>query len=482
MVGMSIDKDLQIEKVLEILEERVFQRAGRYLSKAEKLVIKGSWEGKDYKEIACNSGYSAYYLQSAIGPSLWIMLSDVIDEGVKVKKTTLKKVLLEVVRKDLLKQEVSKLDSDALVGKTRTYGELPEIASIYGRKEDISYLKNQIKLFKQRCISITGIGGIGKSVLVAQLIEEILIENSNAYDYVIWKNVDVCSSLDEIIRDIIKIFNLQLENEPLIKQISLVAKQLRLCRCLLVIDGFEKLAQSENFGRNKKLEYEHFFIEITKEQYQSCTIITSQLPLKEFAYLITNLPILYFKLEGLEVHAAMQMLYEKGLKGEECKELIDIYRGNPSELEAVANKINRYFAGSVQKFIECRTTVIGSRFQLMLHFQFGHPGFLSKLQRQVLIYLAEQLREDPTPIKFSEIIKYLKKQLGELSISEVIADMEILEQRSLVETTTKANQEEVSYNLQPVVKKYILIDPLGFVREEPDKTQINNYIQAVNTR
>nr|WP_100897648.1 hypothetical protein [Nostoc flagelliforme] len=88
-------------------------------------------------------------------------------------------------------------------------------------------------------------------------------------------------------------------------------------RCLLVIDSFEKLASSESF--KKRIGYEKFFIELAKEQKYSCTIVTSQIPLKEFTHVTTNLPFLYWKLEGLDCSAAMQMLYEKGLSGDECK-------------------------------------------------------------------------------------------------------------------------------------------------------------------
>jgi len=55
---------------------------------------------------------------------------------------------------------------------------------------------------------------------------------------------------------------------------------------------------------------------------------------------------------------------------------------------------------------------------------------------------------------------------SDLSISELITAMEVLEQRSLIESTKKIGKEEVQYGLEPVVRKYILVDPFGFVHNK----------------
>ncbi|MHC5772045.1 MAG: NB-ARC domain-containing protein, partial [Nostoc sp.] len=61
---MNLDKHLSIEKVLEILEEQVFQHTGRCFLDSERAVIVGTWDGKDYKEIARDSGYDFQYLRT----------------------------------------------------------------------------------------------------------------------------------------------------------------------------------------------------------------------------------------------------------------------------------------------------------------------------------------------------------------------------------------------------------------------------------
>jgi hypothetical protein len=471
---MDSYKNLDIDKILEILDERVLQHTGRHLLKSERVLIKGSWYGRDYKEIASNSGYNADYLHREVARQLWAMLSEVIGDGIPVKKISLKPALLKLAKKNYFKLEVSKLDNNCLVGKTRIYGELPKIGSFYGREREISKLKNQIHVLKRRCIVITGVGGIGKTSLAAKLLEEILLENPNVYKDIVW--IKIHSSVDNLFTKLINAFDIEIDNESIENQTLLLLKYFQLHRLLLVVDGFEKLGQIANF--EKRLEYEKLFIQLSEGNHENCTIITSQLPLEEVIYATKNLPIDSLRLEGLEERAAMRMLNEKGLWGKECKELIKMHRGNPSELEEAADRIHRLFGGSVKTFFDYRTTVIGQLLQSMLHQQFGQPGLLSDVQREIMIYLAESTSESSPPIQFYNIIEALKKQIGlEVSIAEAIRAIEILEQRSLVETYRKSGKQEVSYSLQPLIRKYILVDPFNLVRRKTSVLQISNSIQ-----
>lgn len=468
---MNSSQALDVKRVLAVLEEQVFQSKGRYLTEVEKVIIKGVWDSKDYKEIADDSGYNTYYLQQKVAPPLWSMLSGVIGDGVKVTKISLKPILLKIVKNDYLKQEGSRLDNDNLVGNMIVHGELPKIKYFYGRKDEINYFKKQITLFKERCIVFTGVGGIGKSFLAARLVEEILCDSLNSrYKCLIWKTINHSLSIDELVIELNKTFDIEVNDNSFLDNISLLSKQLHLHHCLIVIDGFEKLLLAGDF--EKRLQYEKFLLKLTEGNHQSCIIITSQLPLKEFASVTTKLPIRSFKVEGLDVNTAMQMLRDKGLTGEECKRLIETYHGNPSSLEALADRINRFFEGSVKTFFRYQTTMVDHQLETMLHQQFGQFGLLSTLQRQIMIYLAEEMSLNSTPIQFSKLIDDLKQRVDfKLSVFEMITAIEVLEQRSLIEISEKSNKREASYTLQASIKKYILIDPLGLVHKTPDRIQ-----------
>lgn len=468
---MNTDKSLDIERILEILEEQVYQHTGRYFLESEKVLIKGTWEGKDYEEIARDSGYNMHYLRTGVARQLWLLLSEVIGNGIQVKKIYLKNILVKLTKRYYADLEVAKFDNNELVGKTRIYGELPKLKYFYGREKEIKKLKNEVNLLKQRCLAITGIGGIGKSFLTRKLLEEILLQTPELYEYVVWYKVKFGSSLDELLSELIKILNLEIKNEDFQTKVCLLSNYIHSHKCLIVLDGFERLLQADNF--ENKLNYQKLFIKLAEEQHRSCIIVTSQVPLKEMVYVTTTFNIESLRLEGLEESAAMQMLHDKGLGGEECKQLISFYRGDPSELEAVIRKIHNFFGGSVKKFFEYQTTLTGERLEAMLNQQFGQSRLLNNLQRQIMIYLAKTMSDNSDRVPFSNLINGLKKELDlELSICEVITSIEILEQRSLVEVYRKSFSKEVSYSLQPVIKKYILVDPFGLVRKMPVQTKI----------
>jgi len=478
---MNSYQNLDIERVLDILERQVFQYLGRHLLESERVVIKGSWDGKDYKVMAQDAGYNTDYLHKEVGPQLWTILSEVIGNGVSVNKRSLKTILLKIAKQDYLDTEVSKLDDDILLGKTKFYGDFPKLGNFYGRKEEISFLKYKINIFKERCISLVGVGGIGKSFLTAKLIEEILFENPNTYEYIIWKAVGRSLLVDDIVNDLINIFQLKSNKKSLPQKISLLSQFFHLHRCLLVLDGFEKLARVENF--EKRLEYEDFVAGIIDGSHNSCTIVTSQVPLKEIFYVTTDVSITSFKIEGLDKKAAIQMLSEKGITGNKCKDLIEIYRGNPSELEAVADRITRIFGSSLEKFFEYKTTVIGPRIEAMLNRQFGQDGLLTNLQREIMIYLAEEIAKTSAPIPFSKLIDDFRERfnLEVVSVSQIIISLEILEQRSLIETSKKLSKQELHYGMEPVVKKYILVDPYGLVYKSSNKKELTSYVQGQNS-
>ncbi|QMS86452.1 ATP-binding protein (plasmid) [Nostoc edaphicum CCNP1411] len=454
---MDSYKNLDIEKIIEGLDGQVFESTGKHLSKAEIAIIKGAWNGQDYQEIAANSGYNMHYLRTAVGPNLWTMLSEVIGDGVQIKKATVKNVLLEIVKKDYLNK------NDSLIGKTKIYGELPKINLFYGREKEINYLKNQIKLFKHHCVYLFGSAGTGKTFVAAKIVEELLLEEPNSYDCVIWKSINYGSSLEDVLDEIIKVLNLKIENKSREFKLGLILDQLKIYRCLLILDGLEGLAQIEVF--EKKIECGNLFRRLIEEQHQSCIIVTSQLPLDQIAYTATTLLPAYVQIQGLEENAAMQILRKKDLKGEkECKKLIKIYRANPSLLELVANRINKFFGGDISKFLDYKTTLISENILKMLNQQFGENGLLNDIQKQILLCLAEHTSEELPPLKFSDVINIIRgKNNCEISISNMMDAIEVLEQRCLIEINQKSAKDEVSYSLEPAIRKYILVDPLSLI-------------------
>ncbi|BAZ69256.1 MAG: AAA-like domain-containing protein [Pelatocladus maniniholoensis HA4357-MV3] len=70
------------EEGLEILDAVVFNKINRHLKDVEIMILKGSWQGLSYDEIASNEGYAAKYLRQDVGFKLWKLLSEALGEEV----------------------------------------------------------------------------------------------------------------------------------------------------------------------------------------------------------------------------------------------------------------------------------------------------------------------------------------------------------------------------------------------------------------
>ncbi|MHC5611268.1 MAG: AAA-like domain-containing protein [Nostoc sp.] len=73
---------MNFEEGLKILDAVVFNKINRHLKDVEIIVLKGSWQGLNYEEIATNEGYAAKYFRQDVGFKLWKLLSEVLREEV----------------------------------------------------------------------------------------------------------------------------------------------------------------------------------------------------------------------------------------------------------------------------------------------------------------------------------------------------------------------------------------------------------------
>ncbi len=73
---------MNFEEGLTVLDAVVFNKINRHLKDVEIIVLKGSWQGLSYEEIAANEGYAAKYLRQDVGFKLWKLLSEALGEEV----------------------------------------------------------------------------------------------------------------------------------------------------------------------------------------------------------------------------------------------------------------------------------------------------------------------------------------------------------------------------------------------------------------
>lgn len=81
---------MEFESVIQITDAAILGLANRHLKTVELMLMRGSWAGQTYQEIANNIGYTPEYLQHDIGPNLWKLLSKITGE--KVSKNNFRSV------------------------------------------------------------------------------------------------------------------------------------------------------------------------------------------------------------------------------------------------------------------------------------------------------------------------------------------------------------------------------------------------------
>ena len=233
-------------------------------------------------------------------------------------------------------------------------------------------------------------------------------------------------------------------------RISVLIKSIRKKHCLIVLDDFS--------FPNSDVEYQLFLQRLVEEQHKSCFLFTSRELQDTTKKLMQSRPIDYFKLEGLDNVAAAKLLSNHGLKNQqEFDSLISKYRGNPSELIELADRINNLF-GCETTFFQNPTTLISNKFESMLDDMFAKK--LTQLQQQILTYITKATDESTPEIKITNLLVNLKENMGIGSNSEIIKALEKLEGYSLIEKK-QFQDTETSFTIQPIVKKYITTNLLA---------------------
>jgi TIR domain/NB-ARC domain len=321
------------------------------------------------------------------------------------------------------------------------WGEAPDTGQFYGRKKELTALKRWIVDEYCRMVAVIGIGGMGKSSLVATLVEQV----KESFDYILWRSLHNAPPLHEILKEAIRFFSDQRsielpENED--KQISLLIQYLRKGRCLLVLDNYESVLQEGSYAGQYKEGYEGYgklLQRVGQARHQSCLLLTSREKPKAFEGVAS--PFLSLSLVGLDESDGKKILTNKGLSGADDRmaALVRLYSGNPLALMLVADPIEELFQGDIAAFLQEDRTVVSDIFAL-LDQQFHR---LSEAEKSILYWLGIE-REPVTLDSLCEDV------VDPSSRKEVLDILESLRRRSLIETSGI-----LSFTLQPVIMEYV---------------------------
>jgi GTPase SAR1 family protein len=189
---------------------------------------------------------------------------------------------------------------------------MPEAPVFYGRLEDLNTLKKWIVIEQCRFVTVLGMGGIGKTILVVKLIEEIEKE----FQYVIWRSLRETPPIEKILKDIIHFVSDSQETQlpdMLNDSITRLINYLKKSRCLLVLDNVESILETGSYAGKYQKRHQGYGIlieRVAESKHQSCLVLATREKPKNRLPEGENYPIRSLRLSGLDDLAAQKLFDE----------------------------------------------------------------------------------------------------------------------------------------------------------------------------
>ncbi|MEG4227076.1 NB-ARC domain-containing protein [Microcoleus sp. N9_B2] len=453
---------MTIDEALLFLDSVLKQE---HLNDIHILVLRQSWEGHSYPQIAKSAGYDAEYIKF-VGFQLWQVLSRVFGE--KVTKSNVQSVMRRKAQQAQvtvalpnsqishnINQQIDRSSAIAdrvatdvtKLNKTINWGEAIDVSIFYGRAEELALLEKWLIVDRCRLVTLLGMGGIGKTSLSIKVAERI----QEQFDYIIWHSLRNAPLILDLLVELIQFLSNQQETnlpETVDAGISRLMHYLRQHRCLLILDNVESILQEEECTGCYRQGYEGYgqLLRCVAEiNHKSTLLLTSrEKPIGVAAKEGETLPVRSLQLTGLTTPRAREIFQRIGsFQGldSEWDILISHYAGNPLALKMVAPAIRDFFDSSLTKFLELlnQGSLVFDDIRNLLDRQFNR---LSDLEKKVMYWLAIN-RE---PVSLGELQQDL---VSKLTVKELLEVLGSLVRRSLIEKTSDG------YTQQPVVMEYM---------------------------
>ncbi|MBD2533594.1 NACHT domain-containing protein [Nostoc flagelliforme FACHB-838] len=505
---------MEFEEVLKLVDISVVAKTERHLKDIEVAILRGSWQGWKYHEIAEAYGYTSDYLQQDVGPKLWKLLSEALGE--KVSKTNFQTALERQWRfssntsrshlgtvaqfqapipldSGLEVEEVSSKalnfvgHKEVIANRRQDWGEAVGVSVFSGRKQELVTLEQWTVKERCRLVALLGMGGIGKTSLAFKLAQQI----QDQFEYIIWRSLRNQPLIEDVLSELIQFLNDE-DKTDLPKSVDSKISKLIDClhkrRCLIVLDNFETVLPSGNSTEcypEGVGAYAELLKRVGETHHQSCVILTSREKPKEILLLEgEKIPIHSLKLNGLKKAEVQEIFQVKGsfLADEsEWQILRDHYGGNPLALKIAAVAIQDLLNSDISEFIFLlKQEKLGfDDIDDLLKRQFNR---LSDVEQEIMYWLAIN-RE---PVTFQELREDI---LSIKSKQRLFSSLGALERSSLLEKNQKG------FTQQPVVMEYItkqLIEQIWqevanektdfLVRYALVKAQTKDYVRKIQER
>jgi len=279
-----------------------------------------------------------------------------------------------------------------------------------------------------RLIAIAGIGGIGKTMLVTRLAQQLA--DTEQFEVVVWRSLRQAVPFVDFLTELMCAIDPDRSLPPsLDAMMRHLLQHLRSRRCLLVIDNVETVFSSKKLVGTYRPGYEGYgwlFQQLGEGQHQSSILLTSrEIPTEVAVNESPTASIRLLRLEPVSISEGETILAAKGLEIEakqpQVWELIERYQGNPLALKMVAELLKDLFDSNIAAFLAQKTLLFKDIRDLLAH-QFDR---LSWSEEQVMYWLAIA-REAVTA-------QQLQAALPLVSVTKLRDALISLDRRSLIE-------------------------------------------------
>ncbi len=388
---------MDFEEAFQALDQIVSVRLQLHLNNVQKVVLRGAWAGYTYEAIADTSNYTSKYLKQDVGPKLWKLLSDALDEPINkgncrtvMERRCLAPLGLAAGRHRSQPLMTPLRLNSVMMEQAREpmcdWGSSPDVIGFMGRESVLATLHEWVDQ-SCRLIAMVGMGKIGKTFVAKRCAEQV----QHQFDFVIWRSLRYRPPLSELLDDILTGLHASdppLNGAGLTHRLARLLQSLNQHRCLIVLDQFEVVFEpGRHIGhyRSDCADYRELLRQIGEGTHQSCVMVTSREQPRECAG--ASARIRDISIPEFSLTESQQLLQDigqvSGTEGE-WAEFVRRYGGNPFMLTTMADLIQNFY-GRYLTDVLIQRIVLPQPIRDVLDEQFHR---LSDAEKDVMYWLA----------------------------------------------------------------------------------------------
>jgi DNA-binding Xre family transcriptional regulator len=324
---------------------------------------------------------------------------------------------------------------------------IPANPNFYGRVEELATLKSWITNPHCRLIILYGLDGIGKSSLVAQLIEQV----RTSFERIEWKTFSYGDSVGSTLVDLLQqLDSLNDFNDLNFQQLTEKLWWQLQQRCLIVLEQ-EPDGTTQKFDEYKQLLRK--LLQMHGQSHHSCILLITSYEKPDDVTAVADRhdTAKSLHLGGVTIETGLEILKNKDPKLVEnpkiAAELVRRFGGYPLALKLVSSHIRDRYNGDIQQFLT----------------NLYVPQSIEDIINQLINDLDRPARTILDILKDAEPMS--QAQLHEACRHQIPADLDfikakdILERRSLLTRYVGETEEgrEFLFGLEAVTKQVLLV-------------------------